>query len=55
MAQDPDFEAMVDACIAAGEAVMAHGTPELQEAMRLFLFRLGRELARRERDQDGTA
>lgn len=42
------FDMMTDACIEAGHLVMANGSPELQAAMMLALFVLGRELARGE-------
>ena len=51
LTEDETFEVMADACIAAGEAVMTHGTPELREAMRALLRILGQEIVRREAEQ----
>lgn len=40
-----DFDTMSDRCIAAGQAVMKVGSPELQAAMRVVLTVLGHEIA----------
>ena len=40
-----EFDDMADRCIAAGEAVMKGGSPDLQAAMRVLLAVLGREIA----------
>lgn len=44
---DQDFDAMVDACRAAHEAVMEHGTPEMQAFTKALLHALAKEAARR--------
>ncbi len=42
-----DFDLMSDRCIEAGDAVMKHGSPDMQAAMRVLLAVLGREIATR--------
>lgn len=44
---DHDFDMMVDACRAAHEAVMEHGTPEMQAFTKALLHALAKEAARR--------
>ena len=55
MGSRDDSDVMAEACITTGQLVMAHGSPALQQAMRIVLFTLGREIARREarRTQQG--
>lgn len=48
MSDQREIDAMAEACIEAGRLVMRSGSPTLQAAMRDLLYRLGRDLARRE-------
>jgi hypothetical protein len=45
---DADFDEMAKACITNHDAVMRHGSPEMQLASKLLLFSLGEELVRRD-------
>ena len=47
MPDDNDFDAMVDACRQAHEAVMEHGTAEMQAFTKALLHALAKEAARR--------
>ena len=42
------FESMTDVCLAAHEVIKKHGTLEMQNLIRLLLFQIGQELARRQ-------
>ena len=44
-----DMDTMVDACLAAMEAIKQHGTPEMKVLMRLILLLIGRDLAKADR------
>ncbi|MCJ2094080.1 hypothetical protein MKK67_16505 [Methylobacterium sp. J-072] len=46
MTEDTGPEAMLDACIAAYEAVKRHGTSEMQLAARVLLQLVGEQIAR---------
>jgi hypothetical protein len=48
MVEGDEFDEMVEACIEAGTLVLDHGSEELQQIMRMLLYRLGQEVARRE-------
>ncbi|GJD58835.1 hypothetical protein [Methylobacterium dankookense] len=48
MIECDEFDEMVEACIEAGTLVLDHGSEELQQIMRVLLYRLGQEVARRE-------
>ena len=48
MGSQRDFDAMAEACIKAGQLVKEHGSFDLQAAMRVALYVLGREIARQE-------
>lgn len=43
-----DFEAMAETCIANHEAILQHGSPEMQTASRMLLYALAEEIRRRE-------
>lgn len=45
MTEDAGLEAMLDACIAAYEAVKTHGTSEMQLAARILLQLIGERIA----------
>jgi hypothetical protein len=47
MADDDVFAMMVDACLAAHEAVLRSGTPEMKMLCRALLMEIGREAAKR--------
>ena len=49
MTSDDEFDAMVDACREAHEAVMEHGTPEMQAFAKALLHALAKEAAGRAR------
>lgn len=46
MIEDDGPEAMLDACIAAYEAMKKHGTNEMQLAARVLLHLVGEQIAR---------
>ncbi|KST57283.1 hypothetical protein AO398_25370 [Methylobacterium sp. GXS13] len=47
-AKTPDaFDAMAGACIDNHEAIMRHGSPEMQTASRMLLYALAEEVRRR--------
>ncbi|MCJ2138817.1 hypothetical protein [Methylobacterium sp. E-066] len=46
MTEDTGPKAMLDACIAAYEAVKRHGTSEMQLAARVLLQLVGEQIAR---------
>lgn len=48
MRADADLDAMTEACIEAARLVRLHGSPDLQAAMRVVLFILGGEAAKRQ-------
>jgi hypothetical protein len=45
---EDEFEGLVNACLVAHEEVKKHGTSEMQTVIRLLLFQIGQELARRQ-------
>lgn len=45
---------MTEACIEAGRLVRRHGSPDLQAAMRVLLFILGGEAAKRAEGDGGA-
>ena len=47
LVSDDDYDAMAEACIAAGDLVMQHGSQELRGLMLATLYTLGREIAAR--------
>ena len=51
----PDgFEAMAEACIANHEAIVRHGSPELQTASRMLLYALAETIRQREEWPDAA-
>lgn len=55
MTEDAGPEAMLDACIAAYEAVKKHGTNEMQLAARILLQLIGEHIAREVRPPTAEA
>lgn len=43
-----EFDVMADACIENHDAIMRHGSPEMQTASRMLLYALAEEIRRRE-------
>ena len=43
-----DVNEMAEACLKANELVKVHGTPEMQAIMRVLLFQIGQEIARKQ-------
>ena len=48
MVADGDFDTVAQTCIDNHEAVMQHGSPEMQAASRMLLYALAEEIIRRE-------
>ena len=46
------FEAMAEACIANHEAIVRHGSREMQMASRMLLYALAETIRQREEGQD---
>ena len=49
-----EFDAMAQACIDNHQAIVRHGSPEMQTASRMLLYALAEEIARRERATGAT-
>ena len=48
MASREQFESIADACLAAHAEIEKHGTSEMQHLIRILLFQIGQQLARRQ-------
>jgi hypothetical protein len=53
MSEEEAFDAVAEACIANHEAIMRHGSPEMQTASRMLLYALAVEIQRREKSEAG--
>jgi hypothetical protein len=42
-----EMVALAESCLEANEIVQTYGTPEMKTLMRLLLFQIGQEIARR--------
>jgi len=48
MSEEGEINTLVEACVKTHELVKAYGTPEMQATMRMLLFQIGQEVARRQ-------